>query len=158
MCSILDLIFQYFSCKASPFLFFKSNIILTVTNFYQGSQKCNFIHLKLTLSITAFEQGGCFEETNPRLLPGQAGKWEAWMKGEDGKPNNSPATCKKFCEGFRYYGVQYTNQCFCGNNLHGDLKMMPESQCNQVCPGDASQKCGAADRMNLYEAPPVSSK
>ena len=138
-------------------MFFESKITLMVT-FYQGSQKCNFIHLKLTLSITAFEQGGCFEETNPRLLPGQAGKWEAWMKGEDGKPNNSPANCKKFCEGFRYYGVQYTNQCFCGNNLHGDLKMMPESQCSQVCPGDASKKCGAGGRMNLYQAPPGSSK
>ena len=100
----------------------------------------NFIHLKLTLSITAFEQGGCFEETNPRLLPGQAGKWAAWMKGEDGKPNNSPAACKKFCEGFKYYGVQARNQCFCGNKLHGALKKMPESQCRDVCPGDATQK------------------
>jgi len=109
-------------------------------------------------AFPAFEQGGCFEETNPRLLPGQAGKWAAWMKGEDGKPNNSPAACKKFCEGFRYYGVQARNQCFCGNNLHGDLKMMPESQCKDACPGDASQKCGAGGRMNLYQAPPGSIK
>ena len=76
------------------------------------------------------------------------------MKGEDGKPNNSPAACKKFCEGFKYYGVQAKNQCFCGDKLHGALKKMPQSQCKDVCPGDASQKCGAGGRMNLYDAFP----
>ena len=100
------------------------------------------------------EQGACYEETNPRLLPGGAGKWEAWMKDEDGELNNSPAACKKFCEGFKYYGVQARNQCFCGDKLNGALKKMPESQCRDVCPGDATQKCGAGGRMNLYDAFP----
>jgi len=36
--------------------------------------------------------------------------------------------------------------------------MKPESECSQVCPGDASQKCGAGGRMNLYQAPPGSIK
>ena len=76
------------------------------------------------------------------------------MKGEDGKPNNSPAACKKFCDGFKYYGVQARNQCFCGDKLNGALKKMPESQCRDVCPGDATQKCGAGGRMNLYEVLP----
>ena len=98
------------------------------------------------------EQGACYEETNPRLLPGQAGKWEAWMKDEDGKLNNSPAACKKFCEGFKYYGVQYKNQCFCGDKLYGKLKKVKESQCSAVCPGDASQKCGGGGKMNVYQA------
>merc|ERR1719278_914872 len=79
-----------------------------------------------------------------------------WMKGDDGKANNSPAACQKFCQGFRYYGVQFTNQCFCGNNLHGDLKMKPESECKAICPGDASKKCGGSGKMNLYQAPPSS--
>ena len=107
---------------------------------------------KHTLSFAAIEQGACYEETNPRLLGKE--KWAAWMKGEDGKPNNSPAACKKFCEGFKYYGVQARNQCFCGDKLHGALKKMPESQCRDVCPGDATQKCGAGGRMNLYDAFP----
>ena len=102
--------------------------------------------------FTVIEQGACYKETDPRLLPGQAGKWAAWMKDEDGESNNSPAACKKFCEGFKYYGVQSTNQCFCGDKLHGDLNRMPDSQCSAVCPGDASQKCGAGGRMNLYDA------
>ena len=112
----------------------------------------------LSINFTALEQGACYEETNPRLLPGQAGKWEAWMKDEDGELNNSPAACKKFCEGFKYYGVQARNQCFCGDKLHGALKKMPESQCKDVCPGDASQKCGAGGRMNLYDAFPGTGK
>ena len=72
--------------------------------------------------------------------------------------NNSPAACKKFCEGFKYYGVQARNQCFCGNKLHGALKKMPESQCRDECPGDATQKCGAGGRMNLYDAFPGTGK
>ena len=108
--------------------------------------------LKLNSLFTVIEQGACYEETNPRLLPGKAGKWQAWMKDEDGKLNNSPAACKKFCEGFKYYGVQAKNQCFCGDKFHGALKKMPESQCKDICPGDASQTCGAGGRMNLYDA------
>ena len=104
----------------------------------------------LSINFTALEQGACYEETNPRLLGKE--KWAAWMKGEDGKPNNSPAACKKFCEGFKYYGVQARNQCFCGDKLHGALKKMPESQCKDVCPGDASQKCGGGGKMNVYQA------
>ena len=80
------------------------------------------------------------------------------MKDEDGKLNNSPTACKKFCKGFKYFGVQARNQCFCGNKLHGALKKMPESQCRDNCPGDASQKCGAGGRMNLYDAFPGTEK
>ena len=98
------------------------------------------------------EQGACYEETNPRLLGKE--KWAGFMKGEDGELNNSPAACKKFCEGFRYYGVQARNQCFCGNKLHGALRKMPESQCGADCPGDTSKKCGGGGRMNLYDAFP----
>ena len=102
------------------------------------------------LFLTALEQGACYQETNPRLLGKE--KWAAVLKDEDGKKNNSPAACKKFCEGFKYYGVQATNQCFCGDKLHGELKKKPERECKSVCPGDDSQKCGGWGRMNVYEA------
>ena len=105
-----------------------------------------------SIVFTALEQGGCYKETNPRLLGKE--KWAAVLKDEDGKKNNSPAACAKFCEGFKYYGVQATNQCFCGDKLQGKLEKLKESECSSVCPGDASQKCGGGGKMNLYEALP----
>ena len=101
---------------------------------------------------TVVEQGACYAETNPRLLGEK--KWAGYLKGEDGELNNSPAACKKFCEGFKYYGVQARNQCFCGNRLLGDLKKLPESKCSDDCPGDRSKKCGGGGKMNLYDAFP----
>merc|ERR1712012_77246 len=75
----------------------------------------------------ALEQGGCYKETNPRLLGTK--KWAGFLK--DGrKLINSPAACKKFCEGSKFYGVQATNQCFCGDKLHGKLEKLKESECN----------------------------
>ena len=94
--------------------------------------------------------GACYAETNPRLLGTK--HWAGYLKDEDKVNNNSPAACKKFCEGFKYYGVQATHQCFCGNKLLGELKKVPEEKCNDVCPGDATQKCGGGGKMNLYEA------
>ena len=81
-------------------------------------------------------------------------KWAGFLKDEGGELINSPAACKKFCEGFKYYGVQATNQCFCGDKLHGKLEKLKESECKSVCPGDASQKCGGGGKMNLYEVLP----
>ena len=99
---------------------------------------------------TVIEQGACYAETNPRLLGTE--NWTAVLRDEDGKENNSPAACKIFCEGFKYYGVQATHQCFCGDNLLGELKKRQDEECSDVCPGDASQKCGGGGKMNLYEA------
>ena len=111
---------------------------------------CYSLHPSIV--FTALEQGGCYKETNPRLLGTK--KWAGFLKDEGGELINSPAACKKFCEGFKYYGVQATNQCFCGDKLHGKLEKLKESECKSVCPGDASQKCGGGGKMNLYEVLP----
>jgi len=88
--------------------------------------------------------GGCYEDKLPRMLTG---------KVEKNLPNNSPNACNSFCKGFKYYAVQYTRECFCGDTLHHSVKK-PEKECNAVCPGDSSKKCGGSWRQNLYKTSP----
>ena len=73
------------------------------------------------------------------------------MKDEDGKKNNSPAACSAFCKGYKYFHLSAKDRCFCGNNINGPLKKVPETDCSSDCPGDNTKKCGANYRLNLYK-------
>uniref|UniRef100_A0A1I8I8X8 WSC domain-containing protein n=1 Tax=Macrostomum lignano TaxID=282301 RepID=A0A1I8I8X8_9PLAT len=60
--------------------------------------------------------------------------------------------CGSVCSlgGFRYFGIQVGEQCFCGNSfgVHGAAG---ESQCSNLCTGNSGQKCGAANRNSVFE-------
>ena len=73
------------------------------------------------------------------------------MMDKDGKKNNSPAACGAFCQGYKYFHLSAKDRCFCGNNLNGPLKKVPETDCKYNCPGDATKKCGAHYKLNLYK-------
>merc|ERR1712113_578714 len=89
---------------------------------------------------------GCYEdiETN-RMLTG---------KSNDNIANARPKQCRIFCEGFKYFAVENTNQCFCGNYL-SHLNKKPESECDKPCPADNARKCGGLNRLNLYRTAPA---
>ena len=64
---------------------------------------------------------------------------------------NTIENCKRACfeKNYRYAGVQFAKECYCGNNA--PEKIAPkESDCNMDCSGDKSQKCGGPNRMNVY--------
>ena len=60
--------------------------------------------------------------------------------------------CQEYCkqQGYLYYGVQATTECFCGNNYPDDNRMVDESSCSSNCPADSSLKCGSGCKMNIY--------
>ena len=72
---------------------------------------------------------------------------------------NTPAFCKKACskEGYKYAGVEYSKQCFCGNELPSTVAPN-QSECNMDCSGDTSQKCGGGNRINVYKVVPGDDK
>ena len=61
---------------------------------------------------------------------------------------------KYYVEGFAYFGVQYGKTCWCGNYepayVDGVFRKVDSSQCNMQCTGDASQICGAGNRMSIW--------
>lgn len=68
---------------------------------------------------------------------------------------NSVDACTAKCNaaGFFYAGVEFGKECFCGNTLSNNGVPAPASDCNFACPGNAGQKCGAGNRLNIYAAP-----
>lgn len=52
-----------------------------------------------------------------------------------------------------YFGVEYGTECWCGTELHaGTIVAENEEECGFVCPGNATQKCGAGLRLNMFHA------
>ncbi|KAF8421833.1 WSC domain-containing protein [Tirmania nivea] len=63
---------------------------------------------------------------------------------------DSPDFCHTFCAGFAYFGLEYGNECWCGNVVRDVSEQRPETECNMPCAGDGAKLCGAGFRLNLY--------
>lgn len=72
------------------------------------------------------------------------------------KPDSQTLTvesCVNACisSGYKVAGIEYSTQCFCGNAIiNGGALASDDSQCSNNCPGNASEKCGAGNRMSIY--------
>ena len=64
---------------------------------------------------------------------------------------NTPDECDQLCRdlGFTLYGVEFSNECFCGNDMPPEDLIIEMSQCNLDCAGDSSQKCGGSNAINI---------
>ncbi|OWP05583.1 hypothetical protein B2J93_459 [Marssonina coronariae] len=93
----------------------------------------------------------CISEPSAgRLLPSQV---------DNNATSMSIERCLGRCgpRGYKYVGVEYGVECWCGNtlNLAGNAGATParnvsDSQCSFKCPGNATEFCGAGSRLNLY--------
>lgn len=60
--------------------------------------------------------------------------------------------CQAACQaqGFSYAGVEFGNECWCGN----ELSSSPAADgCNMLCSGNSQEICGGPDRLNVYYRP-----
>ena len=91
-------------------------------------------------------RGQCFEDNEGGLrnLP-----YRAYSSA-----TNTVEKCKKACfeRNYKFAGVQFSKECFCGNNAPKKLASK-SSECNMDCSGDKSLKCGGGNRMNVYQNP-----
>ena len=62
--------------------------------------------------------------------------------------------CSAFCDGYAFFGVEYADECYCGNELAGG-QSSAESDCNMRCSGEPLQWCGGPNRLNLYAVNPI---
>ena len=121
---------------------------------------------------------GCFIDDEGRDLDGltQDGTTQQGASnGEDGVPppyftmggeggdgdviDGDPRTvCAQLCSGFRYFSLQFYNQCFCDNANIASLGQAPETECDTPCNGhDGSDgteaiMCGGTWRNSVYES------
>ncbi|CAN0031064.1 unnamed protein product [Scytosiphon promiscuus] len=64
------------------------------------------------------------------------------------------ALCKEMCDGFDYYGTQFSRECWCGSgtaaetyNLYEELT---DADCDMECTGDATESCGGHLAASVY--------
>ncbi|KAK0609405.1 hypothetical protein B0T14DRAFT_387181, partial [Immersiella caudata] len=58
--------------------------------------------------------------------------------------------CAVLCEGWRYFGVENGNECFCGNELD-HTTLTAEDECSTPCTGDSDEVCGGHWHIGVWE-------
>ncbi|PNY25393.1 fungistatic metabolite [Tolypocladium capitatum] len=58
--------------------------------------------------------------------------------------------CMAYCGAYVYWGTEYGRECYCGNALAKSSEAAPLADCNMPCGGDATEYCGAGNRIELY--------
>ncbi|RAL65885.1 hypothetical protein DID88_005548 [Monilinia fructigena] len=111
------------------------------------SMKCsgNAIHLKQTLGLgcgiswDAIRQGG-------RLLIYQT-------FSTAGASGMAVDVCTAACQsgGYLLAGVEYADECWCGNQLSNGGTLAPEGDCAKLCAGNSSEFCGGTNRLDVYD-------
>jgi len=98
--------------------------------------------LKARAALTDWKYNGCWTDTAPRQLNGATYT----------SSSMTPSSCVTFCstKGYNFAGVEYANECYCGYALKSASTLKQDTECNMSCSGDADQKCGAGNRMNVY--------
>ncbi|PMD48803.1 WSC-domain-containing protein [Hyaloscypha variabilis F] len=92
---------------------------------------------------TPFVYAGCFSDT------GSTDALE--YRSELDFNNMTIEACVDFCKGndFRYAGLEYYGECFCGATVGGSLSA--QSECNAPCTGNSSEICGGTSYISIYQ-------
>ncbi|KAF9051933.1 WSC domain-containing protein [Panaeolus papilionaceus] len=65
---------------------------------------------------------------------------------------NSAEGCTALChdKGYEFAGLEYGSECWCDHQpAYQTIK--PDSECSSPCPADATELCGAGNRLVLYQ-------
>ncbi|APA14815.1 hypothetical protein sscle_13g095850 [Sclerotinia sclerotiorum 1980 UF-70] len=65
-------------------------------------------------------------------------------------------SCQKICSGFEYFGMEYSNECYCGATINAGSVLQASTipavnGCDMLCAGNASEYCGGSSRLNMYQ-------
>jgi len=89
---------------------------------------------------------GCWKDGGSRVFPFRAPNF-------NGVPD-AQEYCREECDaaGYDHYGLQYSQECFCGFETYDKYGQLDESNCNKICNdqrGDAI--CGGTWAMSVYK-------
>jgi hypothetical protein len=59
-------------------------------------------------------------------------------------------SCSSFWPGHRYFEVEYSRECYCGDTFAPGSVPAPESGCNMPCAANSTEFCGAGDQLSVY--------
>ncbi|XP_062580891.1 uncharacterized protein LOC134242777 [Saccostrea cucullata] len=95
-------------------------------------------------AIVKSEFVGCYKDQRSRTLKAKKTTSKSMTVNK----------CRKICTGlkYKYYGVEASNECFCGNKLTQSHKKK-DGECMTPCKGDREQACGGSWRLGVYQNP-----
>ncbi|KAF4622575.1 hypothetical protein D9613_009394 [Agrocybe pediades] len=101
-----------------------------------------------------FKSQGC-------VLDNVNGAGRTLQSATTSSPTMTIETCINFCngQGFFFAGVEFADECYCGNTLAPGGTNTTITDCNMACAGNANEPCGAGNRLNLFwngKTPPPS--
>jgi hypothetical protein len=86
---------------------------------------------------------GCYVDNEIRDLP-------VMQESEE----MTPELCADICRVYKYFGLQYSKQCFCGDT-YGKYGAAPsETECSASCIGASDATCGGNWRNSVYQLLP----
>ncbi|KAF8129080.1 copper radical oxidase-like protein [Boletus edulis] len=74
------------------------------------------------------------------------------LGNENDNSSTTVESCIAYCSSsnFTLAGVEYSTQCFCGNELVDGAVKAPDSDCNMACGGNSAEACGGPNRLSVY--------
>ena len=99
-------------------------------------------------AVGAYVQQGCYNELKGgRLLTGPTYTNATGMTVE---------SCVNYCEAASqtFAGVEYAQECYCGNSLGANPTTVATANCNMLCTGNNREFCGASNLLNIYQNTP----
>ncbi|KAF9044462.1 WSC domain-containing protein [Panaeolus papilionaceus] len=96
-------------------------------------------------TVGTWQYKGCYKDFGTRLLTYRF----------DVPGGNNAERCTSLCasNGYGLAGMEYGQECWCDNYMPfiDATVLMPDGDCNTVCPGDSTELCGAGNRLTLYQ-------
>ncbi|CAM9474740.1 unnamed protein product [Discosporangium mesarthrocarpum] len=63
----------------------------------------------------------------------------------------TPSTCAFECQGYKYIGLQYSSECFCGDSYFTEsFPAVQSDACTMPCVGDPEHHCGGSWANSVY--------
>ncbi|KAJ3947377.1 uncharacterized protein N0V96_003768 [Colletotrichum fioriniae] len=53
---------------------------------------------------------------------------------------------------YKYFGTEYSSECYCGNTLASTSAAAPLADCSMTCSGNKYEYCGGGNRLTLYQS------
>merc|ERR1712098_369080 len=86
----------------------------------------------------------CYEDNPQRILP------YAFIQSD----LMTIEMCKEHCfvkNNYKYAGVEFYNECFCGNDKPDESLLREPEECDAPCVGNDQEICGGTWRINVYQ-------
>ena len=83
-----------------------------------------------------------FDDANDRVLKGH------YFSRLDMTIEMCLTTCRE--KGFRYSGLEWQIECYCGDEPVQGFKWTWLNKCNEKCAGNSNQICGGSNAMSVY--------